>query len=557
MKSAFYTEVLQAIRSEGLSGQQLSQLKLRLCRKYRLKTVPTDIDVMLHASDAELKDVKIVTKPTRTISGVAVVALMSAPLSCPHGRCTFCPGGPGSVFGDVPQSYTGKEPSTMRGIRAGYDPYLITFNRLEQYVATGHNFGKVEVIVQGGTFPSYDASYQEYFVGFAFKALNDFSEMFASGGMLNLAAFKQFFELPGDIRDAERSLRIRQKILAIKGSMDLLHEQQRNELAGSRMVALCIETKPDFSKEEQITQMLRLGTTRVELGVQTLSDDILAATNRGHAMSDTLEAVQLLKDSFLKVGFHMMPGLPGSSRDMDIEEFRQLFEEPALRPDSLKIYPCLVMPGTQLYEDWKAGLFSPLSTRDAADIIAEGKRFVPEYCRLMRVQRDIPTFATSAGVDRTNLRQYVERLCAERNIACRCIRCRESKARKIGLDSLAFRKLEYESSGGNEVFISAETDDSLLGFCRLRIPFKPFRPEITPGCAGIRELHVFGPAASLASKGIVQHRGIGRALVAEAESVAVERFGAEKLLVISGVGAREYYRKLGYEREGAYMAKEL
>ncbi len=567
LDSDFYTEIISLLKSRQFGIGGLTKLKIKLCRKYGLKKIPTDIEILLNAQQDDLKDIKLVTKPTRTISGVAVVALMSAPLSCPHGRCTFCPGGPGSVFGDTPQSYTGKEPSTMRAIRAGYDPYLIVFNRLEQYAVTGHNFDKVEMIIQGGTFPSYDEEYQETFVKDAFRAMNDFSEIFFENSGFDYLKFKEFFELPGDIRSPERTKRIQGKILEIKNRNNsknistLESEQLRNETAKTRCVALCIETKPDFSKEEHINEMLKLGTTRVELGVQTLHDEILTRTNRGHLMRDTIEATQLLKDSFLKAGYHMMPGLPGSDREKDIGAFRELFENPDYKPDNLKIYPCMVMPGTELYEEWKQGSYKPLTTKEAAEIIVEGKRFIPEYCRVMRVQRDIPTYVTSAGVDRTNLRQYVDMLKKEKGIECRCIRCRETKTKNVDFGSVEITRKEYESSGGTEIFIAAEdkANDLLLGFCRLRLPHKPFRKEITPDSAGIRELHVFGPAAGLGLKTAeaVQHKGLGKALMAEAERTAKEDFGKSKLLVTSGVGAREYYRKLGYEREGAYMGKAL
>ncbi len=555
----FYEDLIPLLKERHYSGPELSKLKVMLCRKHKLKNIPTDIEIFLNIPDDDAKKIRLMTKPTRTISGVAVVALMSAPISCPHGRCTFCPGGPGSVFGDTPQSYTGKEPSTMRAIRAGFDPYVIVFNRLEQYVATGHNFEKVEMIIQGGTFPSFDKEYQEDFVRNSLKALNDFSDFFFVGDVFDISKFKDFFELPGDIRSLERTGKIHDKIRELKKNSNktLDAEQERNETARSRCVALCIETKPDFSKQEHIDEMLKLGTTRVELGVQTLSDKILLAVNRGHAMNDTLEASQLLKDSFLKVGFHMMPGLPGSSRENDIAEFRELFENPDFRPDNLKVYPCMVMPGTDLYNDWKSGLFNPITTLEAAEIIAESKRFIPEYCRVMRVQRDIPTYATSAGVDRTNLRQYVEKLKQEKGIVCKCIRCREPKDKVIDTGKIEIKEKVYDSSGGNEVFISAESGDVLLGFCRLRIPFRPFRKEITPDSAGIRELHVFGPAAGLNMPGSVQHRGLGKMLLSEAESIARNEFGKKMLLVISGIGAREYYKKLGYVRNGVYMGKEI
>ncbi len=552
----FYSEVISLLKERKISKLELSKIKTKLSHKYGMKKIPTDIDILLHATSDDLKTLSIITKPTRTISGVATIALMSAPISCPHGTCTFCPGGPGSVFGDTPQSYTGKEPSTMRAIRAGFDPYLITFNRLEQYCVTGHNFEKVEIIIQGGTFPSFDINYQDNFIKYTFRALNDFSGMFFSEGVFDVDKFRQFFELPGDVRDIERTLRIQSKIRQIKSKdVSLETEQVKNQNSVARCVALCIETKPDFSRQNQINQMLRLGTTRVELGVQSLDDSILTAVNRGHLMQDTYDSAALLKDSFLKVGFHLMPGLPGSSKEKDIEMFKAVFEDERLRPDNLKIYPCMVMPGTVLFEDFKAGRFNPVTTKEAAIIIAEGKRFIPTYCRVMRVQRDIPTYVTSAGVDRTNLRQYVDIIKAERKIVCRCIRCREPML-KVPSSPAQILVDEYDSSGGKEFFISAVSDDMLLGFCRLRFPAKPFRVEITPDSAGIRELHVFGPAAGLGEQGSVQHKGLGKSLLLKAEQIARAN-GKRKLLVISGVGAREYYRKLNFVSDGPYMSKDL
>ncbi len=555
----FFSEIISLLKSKKLQGDELTRLKIGLCNKHKIKKIPTDIEILLHASQEDLKHLSLVTKPTRTISGVAVVALMSAPIACPHGRCIYCPGGPGSFFGDTPQSYTGKEPSTMRAIRAGYDPYIMVFNRLEQYVVTGHNFEKVELIIQGGTFPSFDVKYQETFVGYSFKALNDFSKMFFQGSNFDFVRFKDFFELPGEVKDIERTRRIHDKIRQIKDeeNLDLRSEHEKNESSNSRCVALCIETRPDFCREQHIDEMLKLGTTRVELGVQTVYDEVLKRVNRGHMMKDTFDACQLLKDSFLKVGFHMMPGLPASSKEMDVNCFRELFANPDLKPDNLKIYPCMIMHGTRLYDEWKSGLFSPISTKEAAEIIVEAKKFIPEYCRVMRVQRDIPTFATSAGVDRTNLRQYVEKIMQEKNVRCDCIRCREPKSAVMDLESVKIIRKDYESSGGNEIFISAANADFILGFCRLRIPFRPFRKEITPDSAGIRELHVYGPAAGLNSKGSVQHRGLGKALLSEAEKIASEEFGKKKLLVISGIGAKEYYRKLGYKDDGVYVSKQL
>jgi elongator complex protein 3 len=364
--------------------------------------------------------------------------------------------------------------------------------------------------------------------------------------------------MPGEMKDDARVKRIQERILKLKEDFDLEKEQKRNETAKIRCVAMCLETRPDFCFEKEIDEMLKLGGTRVELGVQTVYEDILRKIKRGHTVKDAVKATQLMKDSFLKVGYHMMPGLPGSSPAKDIKMFKELFSNPDFMPDALKIYPCMVIEGTELYDLWKAKKYKPLTTAVAAKMLVEIKKNIPKYCRIMRVQRDIPTTMISAGVDRTNLRQYVSKILKEKKIKCKCIRCREPKGRAIDFSKIEIKRLDYPASGGKEVFLSAEAGDILLGFCRLRIPYKPFRPEITKKSAGIRELHVYGTAVPVGEKGeALQHKGLGRKLMSEAERIAKEEFGCDKMLVISGIGVREYYKKLGYEQDGMYVSKKL
>lgn len=537
-------------------GINLQKLKQQIAKKHKLKKFPSNIEILeeLNEKQKEKYQKFLITKPMRTLSGVAPLAIMTKPIPCKHGKCIFCPGGPKSIFGDIPQSYTGNEPSTMRAIRANYDPYLIAFNRLEQYILLNQIPEKTEVIIQGGTFCSFPKEYQEEVIKFTLKALNDFSEMFFNKNKFNFTRFKEFFELPGTIKDKERTKRIQEKLRKLKGSTNLEKEQLRNETAKIRCTALVIETRPDWCKKEEINEILRLGTTRVELGVQTLKKDVLKFANRGHTLEDTKEALQLLKDSFMKTTFHMMPGLPKTTKKEDIEMFKELFEDENYCPDSLKIYPCLLMPGTILFEKYKKGEFKPLTTDEAAEIISQGKKNIKEYCRVMRVNRDIPSNVIEEGITNTNLRQIVEK----KGIKCRCIRCREPKNKKIDENSIEIKKLNYNSSKGKEVFISIEDtkNDILIGFCRLRKPYKPFRKEITKTSAGIRELHVYGEAASIGEEGKVQHKGYGKKLMQEAENIAKE-WNCDKLLVISGIGVKEYYKKLGFVKDGVYMSKKL
>ncbi|MBI3027525.1 tRNA uridine(34) 5-carboxymethylaminomethyl modification radical SAM/GNAT enzyme Elp3, partial [Candidatus Woesearchaeota archaeon] len=443
-------EILEEIKKNHVkSKSHLNQVKLKVLNKYnergKIRQIPKNADIYFAASEEEREKFKelLSLKPVRTISGVAPIALMSEPYPCPHtmkgiGPCSYCPGGPGSVFGNVPQSYTGKEPSTRRAIRNNYDPYLIVFNRIEHYVAMGRIPDKAEIIIQGGTFTFFSKQYQEYFVKYALKAMNDFSKLFFDENAdLDISKFKKFFELPRVMGEEDkRTNRIQQKLLHMKKldlndfkvkekveelffkndfvgngfdnskinyieneiqdanifainrlqlklkgednkNLSLKQVQKENETSFIRCVGLTIETKSDFGKLYHGNLMLELGCTRVEIGIQSIYDNILEATNRGNTVADNIESIRILKDLGFKINAHYMPGLPLTTREMDLNGLRQLFENPDYKPDMLKIYPCMVMEGTKLYEDWKAGNFKPLTTKEAAEIIAEAKQYVP------------------------------------------------------------------------------------------------------------------------------------------------------------------------------------
>ncbi len=549
-----YKEIKKLAKGKQISKPELENLKIKLAKKYHLGNLPRDSDILLNTG----LDIK--TKSVRTLSGVAPIAVMTKPERCPHGKCTFCPGGPGSYFGDTPQSYTGKEPSTMRAIRNNYDPYLIVFNRLEQYVCMNQSAEKVEVIIQGGTFPALNKEYQEYVVKYILKAMNDFSVVFYKGRKLQIKKFKKFFELPSNINSPERSKKIQEKLLKLKKETSLEKEQERNESAQVRCIGLTIETKPDWGFLEQGNEMLRLGCTRVELGVQCLDDNILKATHRGHTLEDTKKSFQILKDLGFKINAHVMLGLPSQTKAAMLQEIKELFQNPDYKPDMLKLYPCLVLPGTPLYAQWKSGAYKPLTVEETADIIAEAKRFIPKWCRIMRIQRDIPSTVIASGPIKTNLRQEVEALCKKRNIQCQCIRCRESGRKKVENPEITVE--EYNSSKGKEFFISIEDkkNNGLVGFCRLRFPSQQLRKEMTEKTAIIRELHVFSQALPLKEnpkENSQQHRGYGKQLMLKAEALSKER-KKDKVVVIAGIGVKEYYiKKLGYKKDGPYVSKLL
>ncbi|MEK6905835.1 MAG: radical SAM protein, partial [Nanoarchaeota archaeon] len=337
MTAAALQEITELIKTNKIQDQDsLNNIKQNIAKKHHLPKTPTNIEILVSLPKEKIAEFKkiLISKPTRTISGVSPVAIMTAPSRCPHGKCTFCGGGIGSPWGDVPQSYTGHEPATMRGIRNNYDSYLQVFNRLQQYVLMGHCFDKIEIIIMGGTFTATEKEYQEEFVYDLFKAMNDFSDLFFDvKGEFDFLKFKEYFELPGDMYDREREHKIKSKLLEMKqqnktsAKTTLEEEQLRNETSHIRCVALCIETKPDWGYLEQGNEMLRQGCTRVELGIQSVYDDVLKFVHRGHTAADSKRSIQILRDLGFKINFHYMPGLPLTDYERDMTGMRQLFTD--------------------------------------------------------------------------------------------------------------------------------------------------------------------------------------------------------------------------------------
>jgi elongator complex protein 3 len=463
---------------------------------------------------------------------------------CPHGKCLFCPGGPASEFSS-PQSYTGHEPAAARGKQTDYDPYGQVTLRLEQFREIGHPVDKAELILMGGTMTARSADYQEWFVRRALEAMNDYDLSIAP----SLGGDRKFVQENPQFKYLEDVISV-------------------NETADIRCIAMTFETKPDWCNHEQIDRMLRLGGTKVELGVQTTFEHINHAMHRGHGTTESVESNQRLRDSGFKVGFHMMPGQPGMSYDMGIEDFIQLFTDPIWKPDYLKIYPTLVVKGTRTYDMWKRKEYEPLDNEKAARLVAEVKSMIPRYVRLQRVQRDIPANFIEAGVWKSNLRQLALEHMKSIGKSCKCIRCREAGLNSKTPQNLEMEVLEYEAAGGIENFISIEDfdQDILVGFCRLRFSETPARLELKD--AGIlRELKVYGNEISLIERGEkigpgewkngFQHKGHGKALMEKAEEMTVDA-GYSKIAVLAGIGAREYYKqKLGYYQEGPYVSKWL
>ncbi|MDI9633665.1 MAG: tRNA uridine(34) 5-carboxymethylaminomethyl modification radical SAM/GNAT enzyme Elp3 [Methanolinea sp.] len=515
-------EILEAIASRATRPQDVARLKVEVCRRLGAGSVPKNSAILAAATPEERETLRrlLLVKPTRTLSGVAPVAVMTSPSPCPHGKCLPCPGGPDHPFRS-PQSYTGEEPAAKRAREHGYDPYAQVRARLGQFEALGHHVDKAELIVMGGTMTARPAEYQEWFVRECIRAMNE------HGGA------------PGSPRD------------------DTGGVFAENETARVRCVALTFETRPDWCREEHVARMLSLGVTKVELGVQHLDDAVLARNRRGCTVADTAEATRLLRDAGLKVGYHVMPNLPGSDPALDRWMFRELFDNPSFRPDFLKIYPTLVTPGTELEALWRKGEYEPYPEDLLVDLVADAKALLPPYVRLQRIQRDIPAGLILAGSRHGNLRELCRKRLAETGRKCRCIRCREA-GRSGGGGEEELSVLAYDAAGGREHFISVTSGDALVGFARLRTGGERWVPG-TGDSALLRELHVYGsmvPIGATPSQGEMQHRRHGRALLAAAEEIASAE-GYREISVMSGIGVRPYYWRCGYERRGPYMHKTL
>ena len=549
MKEACRIIIDDIIEGKISTRRDLEVRKRQLCRDLKLSRFMSNADILEYATaeEKELVSDTLKKKPTRTKSGVAIVAVMCHPHKCPHGRCLYCP------ESDIaPPSYTGEEPAALRGRMFEYHPYVQCFNRLSQLKKIGHPIDKVELIIMGGTFPSRDLCYQEWFVSQCLKAMTDFGLI-----LENNAEFEINNPL---IRELEKDV-----VKTYPPSDYVLIDdiQLANENSKVRCVGMTFETRPDYCKKDHINRMLNFGVTRVELGVQTLSDELYVKVKRGHEIADVIESNQLLRDSAIKVAMHMMPGLFVDQKE-DLKMFKQLFSDENFKPDMLKIYPCLVTEGSELYDLWKEGIYSPYTDEEAVDLIVEIKKILPKWVRTMRIQRDIPSTLIEAGVQKSNLGELVYNKLDENHINCQCIRCREIGHKKTNenytLDDFKLFKESYAACGGEETFISIEdkNEESIAGFLRFRIPSEnTFRPEITDKTALIRELHVYGNMIQIGNKNpsIGQHTGFGEKLLNEAENLAIDN-GKEEIVIISGIGTRNYYRKFGYERKGPYMAKK-
>ena len=475
-----------------------------------LKRVPKNSEIWPLLTDPELREM-LVTRGVRTESGVAPFAVMTKPFYCP-GQCVYCP-----LEEGMPKSYLSDEPAAQRAKFLNFDPFKQVTGRIKQLEETGHLTNKIDLIVIGGTFSAYPDDYKREF----FKGMYD----------------------------------------GVNGSVSASLEEaiEHNETSQRRIVGISVETRPDWVSEEEIGLWRRMGVTKVQLGVQAFDEKIMRKIERGHSLDEVAEATRMCRNAGIKICYHFMPNLPGSSPQKDVEMAKIMFEDPRFMPDYLKVYPAMTIPGTEMHKMWQRGEYVPYGEDDLRGVLKEIKVMTPEWCRIDRLVRDISKKWVVAGEARTNMRQILQAELLKEGGKCRCIRCREVRA-GIYTDKVEYVERERATLGGRELFMSFENEGKLYSMLRLRLPEKGEKMlfKELEGAAIVREVHTYGQVQKLdESEGDkTQHKGLGRTLMSKAEERAVNE-GFRRIAVISAIGTREYYRKLGYELEGEYMVKDF
>lgn len=512
--------IIDLVKLLPKDAESLRQAKRQLAKKYGTTIIANSVILKKYRQSFKGKlDEQLVRllrkREIRTLSGIAPITVLTKPYPCP-GRCIYCPAPKG-----MPKSYIASEPAAQRAKRLKFDPYRQVKMRIAALEANGHSVDKIELIVLGGTWSFYKKRYQEWFIKRCFKAANQSTDY----GLRTTATTLQ-------------------------------RAQKKNEKAKHRIIGLSLETRPDYISEKELWRMRELGCTHVQIGIQTLYQDILDLVKRDDTLKNMARATALLRDFGFKITYHLMPGLPGSTPKKDLAVFKKVFSDPRWQPDMLKIYPCVVVKNSLLYRWYKQGKFKPYSDKKLVKLIKDIKLIIPPYVRINRLIRDIPGPDIVAGNLVTNLRQLLH----NQGIKCKCIRCREARKAKVTENNIKLVKRVYKAGQGTEYFLSYESKDNkkLYAFVRLRLPFK--NREVTApfgnSTALIRELHTYGELIPIgSSKKAVQHVGLGKRLMLEAEKLAKKR-GYREIAVISGIGVREYYRKLGYKLDKTYMVKE-
>ncbi len=523
-------------------------------------------------------------KPVRTSSGVTPVTVLTKPFPCP-GECIFCPN-------DVrmPKSYLSDEPGAMRAEQNSFDPYLQTMSRLTTYYNTGHPTDKIEVIILGGTWSFYPETYQVWFVKRIFDALHDFGAginhaaeveaLLRDGSQLSpenntttvkiVEAAQTYNQVVQSVYKDEmrRSRELVEHIANVSerspideyATWEELEAAHRfNEDAPCRCVGLVIETRPDHISVEEVLRVRRLGCTKVQIGFQSLNDEVLRLNRRGHTVAATRRAVKLLRQAGFKIYAHWMPNLYGSSPEKDVEDYAKMFADPDFRPDELKIYPCSLIESAELMHNYRDGSWRPYSHDELLGVLVEAFRLTPEYCRLTRVIRDIPGTDIVDGNKATNFRQMVDEELGKQGGHSGDIRAREVRFHNVTPGDLRLDEVWYELSSSDEVFLQYITSErAIAGFLRLSLPKLPPITDELIDAAMIREIHVYGQSVEIgeAADGRAQHAGLGTRLIERAEAIAAER-GYRQLAVISAIGTRNYYRKRGFEDSKLFQRKAV
>lgn len=518
MKEALRAIIQRAMHQQVATPLELKRVKAAVAKEHGIGMVPnafilSEYRQMINDGEVERDDALwalFMKRGVRNRSGVAVITVLTKPYACP-GKCVYCPSEQG-----MPKSYLANEPGAARALRYGFDPYDQVAGRLKSLAANGHVTDKCELIVLGGSWSAYPRDYQEWFIRRCFDAFNG------------------------------------------TDAADLDEAKTRNETAAHRVVGLTLETRPDLIDEDEVRWMRWLGCTRVQLGVQTTDEEVLRLVRREQTNEDVARATRLLKEAGVKVSHHYMQGLPGATLESDLKTIVDAFCTQELQPDHVKIYPTVVVESSPLYAMWKNGEYEPYSQEALEYLLIEIKKMVPEWVRIERLVRDIPSDSIHAGNKKTNLRQMMKR----QGVQCRCIRCREpGDVASVALEDVELVQRGYNASGGREIFLSYESPNReiLYAFARLRLQdvADHWIPELQDA-AVVREVHTYGRLARIGSgEQAVQHVGMGQRLMQEAERLARDA-GYKKIAVIAGVGVREYFKKkLGYRLEGEYMVKEL
>jgi elongator complex protein 3 len=487
----------------------------------------------------EIKKIRLAIqmKNTRTISGVTPVTVLTKPFPCP-GKCIFCPS-------DVrmPKSYVSSEPGAQRAEHNKFDPYFQTYNRLCAYGSIGHPTDKVELIILGGTWSFYPKDYQIWFIKRCFDAMNDFnSDDFAMKDPSNAMPYLDENIMLGKDRYNKVVSKNQRQVITEKATWEDLFESHRiNENAYTRCVGLVVETRPEYVTEEEMIHIRKLGATKVQIGIQSLDDNVLELNKRGHLVEDTKRAFALLRKYGFKIHGHWMANLYGSTPDKDIEDYKKVFNK-EFCPDELKIYPCSLVETAELMDYYHKGLWHPYTDEELSKVLVEVFRNTPRYCRLTRVIRDIPSHEIVVGNKKTNFRQIVEEEVKKQGIHPVEIRAREIRGKTVNLEDLHLSQYEYETTTSKELFIEYVTnEDELAGFLRLSL-LKDSKHSM------IREIHVYGQSIQIGGKeeGKAQHIGLGKNLIELAKNISKEN-KYEEMYVISSIGTREYYRKRGFD----------